>query len=184
MIRCKFTKSVMENEEGMNHLWIRTVPPDGVERVGIRVVVPAGFVLSPNLNGYPETEDGEIMIADRCAVHDVVMELCTRKPVKEGEYAVVASVTYYGKEGEFSRMEQLVTLKLLPEEEIDDYGIDEEVLQQIKQLQERHAAKLKHKEPLVLLPAPFLTIDPNRLSELEKKYRVDYSQASAIVRAK
>jgi hypothetical protein len=173
MIKSRFTKPIMENEEGMNHLWIQIARIGPVNHVRVQICLPNGLYRQNNLSGFPETETKEIQISNPLITNDIVIELYTREPVMSGEKTIIIAVTYYGIEGKLNRVEHYVPLKIVPEEEIDDVQVDEEVLEIVKELQQGQIME-QNKEFVVYLPTQILRLDPNKLSDLEKKYRIDY----------
>jgi hypothetical protein len=81
MIRVKLAKSVMENEEGMNHLWVQLSPIGEVQDAKIQIFMPTGVHRHLNLNGIREMESGEIAINDPLKEVNILIEIFTREPI-------------------------------------------------------------------------------------------------------
>ncbi|MBP1994473.1 hypothetical protein [Paenibacillus eucommiae] len=171
MIKTKFTKSAMENEEGMNHLWIQIAPIGQADQVHVQIVLPAGVHRLHNLSGFPETAAKEIQLPNPLAAADLVIELFTRDPVMPGEKTVIVALTYKDSEGKHSRLEHYVPLSILAEEESDSLLVDEEAVAYIKELLLHRG--LEHKTFIDYSKTPVIRIDPNKYSDLEKKYRIE-----------
>ena len=61
MLNIQFAKSKMENEEGMNHLWIQVHQEDPLQTSEIQIQLPEGIYRSKNLNGLVENDQGHIV---------------------------------------------------------------------------------------------------------------------------
>lgn len=174
MIACRLAKAVMENEEGLNHLWIRWVPEGETSGVRIRISLPKGIYRKRNSSGYRESESGEIRIARRPGVHDIIVELFTSQPTPPGARTIVVSARREEDERVCERFRHSVTLEVLLEEDIGDVPVDPEVLRLVKSLEPEWEGEPNDRIER-LLPPQVITIDPNKLSDLEKKYRVDFN---------
>jgi hypothetical protein len=71
----------MENEEGMNHLWIQVAPIGHVDNVRMQITLPTGIHRLNNLSGYHETDFQEIEIPNPLLENNVVVEIFTRDPI-------------------------------------------------------------------------------------------------------
>lgn len=94
MIHIRFAKSAIEQEEGMNHLWLHIALPGGVQNARLQLILPAGLHRSPNLNGAVEDSSGRIWINDTQSVTDLYVEIFTREPVPCGEYSLAVELSY------------------------------------------------------------------------------------------
>ncbi|MCZ8521177.1 MULTISPECIES: hypothetical protein [Paenibacillus] len=174
MIRIQWAKSVMENEEGMNHLWLRLPADPHIRTMDITVELPPGMFRSPNLNGYPEDTSGVARVNRGGPELDLLYEIYTVQAVPCGEADLLIRlrcIDIDGKSREYMRQAKLLLSAdpcLVPE-------IDEEVAERVKSL----AAPLDESSPLsengsdawqVVVPR----VDASgELSEWERKYRVD-----------
>jgi hypothetical protein len=172
MIKTRFTKSAMENEEGMNHLWIQVTPIGHVENVRIQITLPAGIHRLNNLSSYHETDFQEIEIPNPLIENNVVVEMFTRDPVMSGEKTIIVAVIYKERDNKHTRVEHYVPLSVVSEEEIDSLIIDEEAVDFIKELlKQQH--RDNHQEFIDYSQPKIIRIESNKYSDLEKKYRIE-----------
>lgn len=93
MIKVLLAKSAIENEEGMNHLWIQLAPAAGsVKNARIQVSLPSGIHRLRNLSGFDEEQTGEILIINPQVINDVVIEIFTREPITYGEKTITVAL--------------------------------------------------------------------------------------------
>lgn len=172
MISVRGAKSKLECQEGMNHLWVRLQPIGDVENARIQIILPFGLFRGRNLNNFYENEAGELIIYEPNISDDFFIEIYTREPVSCGSKTIVFILSYNDNNGDFNRMEHFVPIEIVEEDEMNDVCLDEEVITRVKELQLCHeggntqnlngysASKIIH-------------IDPEKCSDLEKKYRID-----------
>lgn len=173
--KVKLAKSFLEHEEGLNHLWIQLAAVGDVRKARIQLALPAGIHRLPNLNGYAEDQEAQILLDNPKQSTDLLIEIFTREPISCGEKTIQITLSYLEQEGTPICIEHKVSLTIANEEEIDDAGIDEEVVNKVKELRQRNAAIDIHE--FREYPQPkLLRIDPAACSEWEKKYRVDGRQ--------
>ncbi|MDQ0897457.1 hypothetical protein [Paenibacillus sp. V4I7] len=172
MIKVRYAKSAIENEEGMNHLWIQLAPVGQVGKAHIQLSLPAGIHRVRNLSGFDEDQTGEIFIHNPRYVSDVFIEVFTREPVSCGEKTITVAFCYNDENGSVTRVEHFIRLMVVTDEEIDNAFIDEEVVSKIKELQQQNEGS-KVQDSIEYAPTKFIRIDPNHLSEWEKKYRIE-----------
>lgn len=172
MIQVRYAKSAMEQEEGMNHLWIQPNPPESAERMRVRIVLPPGLHRSRNLNMLEEDSSGEVMIPEPASAADLFIEVFTREPVACGEYRITVEMCYYEKSGAATVIKQIYPLKVVSEEEADDIQTDGEVVRRIKELQ-LPAGEGEPKEFIEYTQAKLIRLDSRQVSEWEKQYRVE-----------
>ncbi|TXK85260.1 hypothetical protein [Paenibacillus sp. N3.4] len=172
MIKARLAKSILEHEEGMNHLWIQFASIGEVKNAQIKIVLPAGVHRAPNLSHYKENGLGDILIAEPQLSHDILIEFFTCEPVSCGKETISIILAYTDKEGQSIRIENTIHFRIVVEEDTDEIQIDEKVVNKIKQLK----AGLDESCPtdrIDYTPMKVFKIDPHPSSELEKKYRVD-----------
>lgn len=176
MILARLAKQAMEQEEGMNHLWVRFDLPNAGSITNVRLTLdlPQGVHRAPNLNGYPETDCGAILLGDSPEDHDVFLELYTEESAACGRAEIGIAVEY--KEGETEvRAAQGVSLELKAENEAEEWPVDEEVVDRVKALQCRLQGRAAEKaREFVILP-PIIRQRSGDFEDWEKRYRVDYS---------
>ncbi|MEK3714497.1 hypothetical protein [Paenibacillus sp. FSL R7-0333] len=179
MIHIRFAKSAIEQEEGMNHLWLHIALPGGVQNARLQLILPAGLHRSPNLNGAVEDSSGRIWIDDTQSVTDLYVEIFTREPVPCGEYSLAVELSYTGRDGTGTNVKQVIPLKVVSEEESVEIHTDEEVVRRIKELQ-LPQDKSELNEYNEYTPAKLIRLDSNAMSEWEKKYRVEGAKIESI----
>lgn len=171
MIKTRFTKSLMENEEGTNHLWIQISPLGPVKEPRVQILLPAGLHRLNNLSGYPETTTQEIELSNPLLTSNVVIELFTRDAIRSGEITIIVALSYKQSEGKLNRIEHFVPLNVVSEDEIDSLFVDEEAVHFIKELVKPQTDADKqvydHTQNKVL------RLGPNKYAGLEKKYRIE-----------
>ncbi|WP_227013524.1 hypothetical protein [Paenibacillus psychroresistens] len=96
-----------------------------------------------------------------------------------GGKTIIITITYRENSGKFNRIEHFIPLQILPEAELKDMQVDEAVLQKVKELKQKQIIE-QDREFLVYSPTNILRIDPNKLSDLEKKYRIDFNKEKII----
>lgn len=173
MINVLFAKSGIENEEGMNHLWIQLTPAaQSVLNARIHVSLPSGIHRLRNLSQFDEEQTGEIVVPHPQIINDVIIEIFTREPISCGEKTLSVAFCCTNEDGTATRIEHFVPLHVVPEEEIDHIQINEAVVHKIKELQRQSecSGQQAFKE---YTPTKIIRIDSGHISEWEKKYRID-----------
>ncbi|GGF96416.1 hypothetical protein GCM10010912_46600 [Paenibacillus albidus] len=168
MLDIKLAKSKMENEEGMNHLWVQLFQDEKVQpqKSEIQIQLPKGIYRSNNLNGFVENEREHIVVD--AFDQDVIIEIFTQDAIQCGEMTIVVSLltaeTTISKE---------IRIQIVEEDEMDMVEIDEQVVERIKELS--NAAPTYDAETNIVSIQPrILEKRDNEYSHLEKKYRIDY----------
>jgi hypothetical protein len=171
IIITRFTKSIIENEEGMNHLWIQLPPLGQVEDVSVHITLPTGIHRLHNQTGYYENDIQEIIIPNCLIDNHIVVELFTRDPIQCGERSIIVSVTYK-ENSKHIRIEHDVALRVESGEGLDSLTVDEEAVEFIKQLtQQQHMGG--QQEFMDYSRNKIIRFDANTYSDLEKKYRIE-----------
>lgn len=183
MMKVKLAKSLMENEEGTNHLWIKILPPVPLtaKKVQIDIRLPNGVSRLNNLNGYHEDKLGTIFIDDFSKGYDVVIEIFIEKPIPCFEGIVKIDLKYKDKEDQTKMINHCIPLIIASEDEMDNLDIDNEVIEQVKKLLNRSICNKDIEESEFVIVPPKIQNVNNQISELEKKYRVDFSVNSKMM---
>jgi len=169
MLEIKLAKSMMENEEGMNHLWIQifrdeeSVP----QKTQMEIQLPNGIYRSCNLNGYTENDRKQILLDSKDK--EVMIEIFTQDAIACGE--VTICVTLLSREKTITRE---IPIRLVCEDEMDLVEIDEQVVERIKELGNADNTPSSEDTDIVFIQPRVLESRHNEFSYLEKKYRVDY----------
>lgn len=166
MVDIQLAKSKMENEEGMNHLWIKLHPEDLLQTSEIKIQLPKGIYLSKNLNGLIENEQGHI-ITDASG-QDMIIEIFTQDAIPCGEMTIVVSLLTSE-----AAVHQDISIQVVPEEEMDTAEINQHVVERVKALSntspthddDEDDSNIVYIQPKIL---------EQRISRLEKNYRIDY----------
>ncbi|WP_010491064.1 hypothetical protein [Paenibacillus elgii] len=174
MIVARLAKQAMEHEEGMNHLWVRFELPRAGNITDVRLTVdlPQGVHRSPNLNGYPETDRGAILLGDSPEDYDVILELYTEEAAACGRAEIGIAVEYKDGETEI-RAVQSISLELKAEDETEDWPVDEEVVERVKALQSSLKDKAAERAPEFVIVPPIVRPRSEYFEDWEKKYRID-----------
>lgn len=153
MLDIKLAKSKMENEEGMNHLWIQLLHDEKAQsqKSEIQIQLPEGISRSNNLNGFVENERGHIVV--NAPYQDVIVEIFTQDAIQCGEMTIVVSL-------------------LTPETTVSQ-EISIQVVERVKELSNA-APPYDAGTDIISIQPRILEKRDNEFSYLEKKYRVDY----------
>ncbi|WP_047154063.1 hypothetical protein [Aneurinibacillus tyrosinisolvens] len=169
MLNIRLAKSKMENEEGMNHLWVRIHPLSSqvLKHAQLTIHLPNGVYRSENLNGYFENKSACMLLGSISHELNIMIEIYTQQEIPCRKTEITVSLSYKDGQGQPKEMTSSIPLVLVSEDEMDDMKIDKEVISQLEKINERNAD-----EGLVGFPlqTQYLT---NELSSLEKKYRID-----------
>ncbi|MFT9847181.1 hypothetical protein [Aneurinibacillus sp. REN35] len=172
MLDIRLAKSRMENEEGMNHVWIH-IPPLPVKYAHIQVYMPDGIGRAENLTGYFENEAGMILLGTAAKGQDILLEIYTSNPVPCGEYPLTISLYYEDARGRQKEVTHSLPLVLVAEEEMEDVLIDQGVVDQLKRLHD-----IQRQDDCIVMQPKTYEIS-SELAELEKKYRIDCRESMA-----
>lgn len=169
MLEIKLAKSMMENEEGMNHLWIQVLRNEEVvsQKLVIQIQLPNGVYRSRNLNGYFENKREHIVIDP--LDQDVIVEIFTQDAIECGELTI--EVTLTACEITISKK---IPIQVVEEDEMDRAEMDEQVLERIKRLRNANVPSNNVETTAAFNQPKVLEIRDNPFSYLEKKYRMDY----------
>ncbi|MDQ8735815.1 hypothetical protein [Paenibacillus sp. LHD-38] len=166
MMKTSIAKSMMENEEGMNHLLIE-IPPLDVQGAQVGIILPDGIFRTKNLTGYYEDESGSILIDHRTKwTQHLLIELYTKEKLNFEQTTVNTVLTLKSKDTTTSQYENTVTMTLADEGDMEGLVIDENVITFLKNLQ---SAKDDNVTPQ---PKTYKTV--NEYAFLEEKYRIDF----------
>lgn len=166
MFDIKLAKSKMENEEGMNHLWVQLLRDEKSQKSEIQIRLPKGIYRSNNLNGFVENEREHIVVD--AFDQDVIIEIFTQDAIQCGEMTIVVSLLTAE-----TKLSKEISIQVVEEDEMDMVEIDEQVVERIKELS--NAAPTYDAETNIVSIQPrILEKRDNEYSHLEKKYRIDY----------
>jgi hypothetical protein len=172
MINLRLAKSHMENEEGMNHLWIKIIPPiDITDKICIYIDLPEGVHRLSNLNSYMEDEQGWINIENVFGEQDLMVEIYTTSPIPCREYLIHTKVHFKKSDQVTKTMDSSITLSIVSEENMDVMIVDEKVVLRVKELTGKTDAN-NDRDFVIIFPKHQNIY--NELSELEKKYRITF----------
>ncbi|AIQ62570.1 hypothetical protein PSTEL_05105 [Paenibacillus stellifer] len=168
MLDIKLAKSKMENEEGMNHLWIQLLQDEKTQpqKSEIQIRLPKGIYRSNNLNGFVENEREHIVVD--APDQDVIVEIFTQDAIQCGEMTIVVSLLTAE-----TTVSQEISIQIVEEDEMDRVEIDEQVVERIKELRNT-APPYDAGTDIISIRPRILEKRDNEFSYLEKKYRVDY----------
>lgn len=183
MMKIKLAKSRMENEEGINHLWIE-IPSfvfEAAEQLQFHISLPKGVFRLNNLNGYHEDKNGTILIDDFSKNQALIIEIFTQEPVPFSKGTICVELNYKDNLNQEKKINNCIPLSFVSDDEMDLLVIDEEVTNRVKQLRNRCIDDEKSQETHFVIVPPNIHNVSNHLSELEKKYRVDYGVNSSMI---
>lgn len=172
MMQVRYAKSAIENEEGMNHLWIQIAPLGSVQNIRVQIALPAGLHRTRNLNDAPEDSAGVISVLEPLAATDLFIEIFTREPIPCGMHYITVELSYKDGAGSVISIRQTIPLRVVSDEESGAIHTDEEVVRRIKELHLLPGSGEMNGNT-GYPPAKLIRIDSSHVSEWEKKYRVD-----------
>jgi len=172
MIRLQVEKTRLENEEGLNHLWVE-IMDSAVCDARIHIDLPEGVFRLPNLTGHYESESGTIMLEGPLDNRDVVVEFFTDAAVAPKRCEILVVLDYRDAQSAEQSMLRTVDFELVEEAQWEDIVINGDVAGRAKQLRGRSPQRTDHGDEWVVLVPPRTRIR-GELSELEKKYRIEY----------
>lgn len=166
MVDIQLAKSKMENEEGMNHLWIQLHPEELLQTSEIKIQLPEGIYRSKNLSGLIENDQGHIVVD--APYQDVIIEIFTRDALECGELTIVVILLTAE-----TTVHQDISIQVVPEEEMDTAEINEHVVERVKALSYTSPIHDDNEDDsnIVYIQPKILE---QRISRLEKNYRIDY----------
>ncbi|MDP5273534.1 hypothetical protein [Chengkuizengella axinellae] len=171
MMKLKWAKSLMENEEGTNYLWIQFQNAYIKKEARLAIHLPDGLHRSQNLNGYFEDEDETIIIYEFTETTDLVVEIFTEELIPCGERTICVEMRFIDDKNQQRQINEFIKIPLVNEDEVDLFKLDEEVVRRVKKFTADFNEDKEKSEEYVLNP---LNIS-HELSELEEKYRVDFN---------
>ncbi|MFP4977518.1 hypothetical protein ACE6ED_19085 [Paenibacillus sp. CN-4] len=159
----------MENEEGMNHLWIHVLRDEGMksQQCEIEIRLPQGLYRSYNLNELAENERGHILTDG--SDQEVMIEIFTENPISCGERLI--AVTLFYSSG--ITVSKEVTVEVVEEAGMDGVELDERVVERVKAIRGSLPPTEERTGTVTILPQ-ILERRDNKYSYLEKEYRIDY----------
>ncbi|QTH45192.1 hypothetical protein J4772_12730 [Cohnella sp. LGH] len=176
MLRLRLAKSMMEREEGMNHLWIQLLPKENstVEKAEVRFQMPTGLYRSPNLNGHEESESGGILIDWAAHNNDVLLELYTQTAIRSDESFIIVTVSFKDSEDRWIEISEMIVVRFVAEEEMEEtLELDQQVIKRVKELR-NGAAEWPDTDDLAIAPPRSYELRNNKYAYLEQLYRVDF----------
>ncbi|WP_342479953.1 hypothetical protein NST07_19210 [Paenibacillus sp. FSL L8-0340] len=178
-IEVRLAKSVLENEEGMNHLWVHLEPLGGGKQAVLELQLPAGIHWDGKAKGYPQDTSGRVIIEQPEIPNDLLLRIYTIQPMDCGLVSLSIHVSFTDHSGMEICKTVLVPLSIVDAEVVDEetVEIDEEVVRRVKEqaLTEptgTHPDGSDSGMPDCSLPK-LIRYDPHYRSELEEKYRVE-----------
>ena len=177
-IEAMLAKSILEHEEGLNHLLIQIGPLLEAEYAAIRLQLPEGVYLGEASGDCLRDDLGGYILQAPGRTNELLVEIYTREAIQLGLVNLGITVAYEDKHGREISDVLTVLLNIVEAEsaEAEEIRIDEEVVRKVKQAvwSQRSATHPSgNTDILDCTPAKQLTYDPHYRSELEKQYRIE-----------
>ncbi|RWS39060.1 hypothetical protein EKA14_26275 [Bacillus mycoides] len=173
-MKIKLAKSMIENEEGTNHILIEIHASLSYVSAEIAISLPNGVSRSKNENGLYENEFGTIFIDNTSENLQLLIEIFTEEPMPCGKEMVVVELTYKDKQERATCINQSIPLLIVHEDEMDELVIDNEVIDLVKKFLTGEMMIEEDEDSGFINIPPKIQQISNQLSELEKKYRIDF----------
>jgi hypothetical protein len=175
-IGVRLAKSVLENEEGMNHLWVHLEPLDGVKQAVLELQLPAGIQWDGKASAYPQDTSGRVIIEQPEMPNDFLLGIYTVRAMDCGMVNLSIHVSCIDHSGMKRSKSVIVPLTIVDAEGVDEetVEIDEEVVRRVKEQALTEAASTHPDGGILDCTLPkLIRYDPHYRSELEEKYRVE-----------
>lgn len=175
MLNLRMAKSIMEQEDGMNHLWIQFLSEElvTIEKAEVCIELPSGLHRTPNLNSYVENETGCIVL-NLSHDTDILLEIYTQTAVDFDEARIVVTLRFQDSENQWKQFNKDIYVHFVSEEELEGtLELDLQVIERVKELRTHAAEESNSVEFVIIQPRTYDHTD-NEYAYLEKKYRVDY----------
>lgn len=178
VIDVRLAKAVLENEEGMNHLWIHLEPLGVGTEAALELLLPPGVYWDKEAYGLPTDNKGRIVLNEPDRAYDLVLGIYTEQPICCSTTSLDIVLTLKDDRRFVSSHCSTVPLRIVDGEWLEGNAVemDEEVVRRVK---EREACKTgrsdksdKDSELLDCSPVKLIRYDPHYRSVLEEKYRV------------
>ncbi|GGL61745.1 hypothetical protein [Sporolactobacillus putidus] len=172
MILAKLAKTKMECWEGTNHVWIHidSAHLAEVAELHLCLYLPEGLRTLRNLNGYPEDKNGTISITAPNEDIDLIIEIYTEGSVPHGKVSLSLDLSF-NLQGQIHEDKLQLPLIIVPEEMSEQIRVDPEVAAHVMTMKNLNKPEFEE-GPIVIIP-PTTQLSENKLSPLEKKYRID-----------
>jgi len=132
MIKLAVAKSVMEKEEGMNHLCITFERSQvKVTNITIDIQLPEGLFKTTNLNGYRENRQGQIEVK-HIDDEPLLIELSTEEAVLYPQAEIAVAVTYRDECLHIQQERHSLMIKFTDEDLIGDSFLNHEISAKVK----------------------------------------------------
>ncbi|WP_188994129.1 hypothetical protein [Paenibacillus nasutitermitis] len=162
----------MENEEGLNHLWVE-IMDSAVCDVRIHIDLPEGLLRLPNLTGHEESDSGTIFLDGPLKERDVLVEFFTEEAVTPGRCEIIVVMDYRDAHNREQSMIRTVVLEWVEETQWEEIVINDDVAGRVKPMRSMSLQRKDHGDEWIVLVPPGTGMR-GEMSELEKKYRIDY----------
>lgn len=174
MFDLRLAKSIMEQEDGMNHLLIQFLPIEvSIETAILSIKLTKGLHRDINLNGYDENESQEILL-DLSYDKDVLIEIYTQTAVCLDEATVFVTLGFNDKDNKWNEFSKDITIGFFSGEEMDAFlELDQQVIERVKELRNLDAA-VRNSDEFMKIQPKIYELKSNKFAYLEHKYRVDY----------
>ncbi|OBZ17229.1 hypothetical protein [Bacillus sp. FJAT-26390] len=174
ILNLRLAKSIMEQEEGMNHLWIQLLPLEfsTIEKAEVSIQLPNGLYRMSNLNGYEEGDTNGIFI-NLSQDNDILLELYTQTAVDFDEASVIVTLSFKDTENRWKKLSKVITIRFVADEEMGEtLELDQQVIERVKELR-NHATGEPDSNDLVVLQPRIYELRNNKYAYFEKMYRVE-----------
>ncbi|WP_042203013.1 hypothetical protein [Paenibacillus camerounensis] len=182
MITARLAKSVLEHEEGLNHVLIQIIPPEGSEHAVVRFLLPEG-ISTGEAYGVSETDgSGNMLLYTLAGMNELLVEIYTGEAILCGEVSLGIVVIFTDLHGNEETVQLALPLRIAEAEsaEAEEPELDEEVVNKVKAIAGLKGETARHYSDGTGFidctpPRKQTAFDPHYRSELEKQYRVDGS---------
>ncbi|MBY0009896.1 hypothetical protein [Paenibacillus typhae] len=136
MITARLAKSVLENEEGLNHLLIQIRPPEKSDHAVVRLVMPEGIQAGEAYGEFEADGSGDMLLHSLDSMHELLVEIYTGEAILCGQVNLCIVVKYTDLQGNIESEQLAVQLMIAEADsaETEEPELDDEVVNKVKAL--------------------------------------------------
>lgn len=179
VIEVRLAKAVLENEEGINHLWVHLESLGGGTEAALELLLPPGVYWDKEADGRPTDNLGRIVLDEQDRAYDLVLGIYTEQPISCSTTSLNIVLTFRDDRGFVRSHSVTVPLRIVDGEwlETNPVQMDEEVVRRVKEREARKTGRSDNRgkdssDILHCSPDKLIRYDPHYRSVLEEKYRV------------
>ena len=113
---------------------LKTLATLTTKQAKLQISFPNGLHFEQNMNGFSESENGEVYIGNVFTEQVLLFEFATKEKTAVGEYPITATLTYLAEQNTLCTVSEVFTVTVTDEDEISNLQLDDEVLSRVKEM--------------------------------------------------